>query len=98
MSNVVAEIKSTQKLNKDGSTRKQTVRKSGIQPWNKTVQVEDLKALANEFLANPDVTDAERQGIVLLINSVLTRTKQHSGFAIEFQDGVPTLVSPLQFL
>jgi hypothetical protein len=72
-------------------------RRDGIQPGNKTILVSDLKAAANEFFA-AEVSGDEVKGVVRFVNDLLNRADQNSGFATNFDNGIPSIAQPLRYL
>lgn len=74
-------------------------RKGGIQQWNKTVTFGDLKAEANSFLASEDFSAANRQGVIKLMNILLSKALQNGGTEFvggltENDDGSVTIADP----
>lgn len=73
-------------------------RRDGIQPGNKTVLMSELKDRANEFFADETHSGDEVKGVVSFVTLILNLADQNSGFAMNFDDGLPTIAQPLRFL
>ena len=73
-------------------------RRDGIQPGNKTILLSDLKAAANDFFATGTASGDEVKGVVQFVNDLLNRADQNSGFAMNFDNGVPSIAQPLRYL